>query len=371
LNANTLTEGSGEFKSLEKILDTHFQKKIFPSLEACALSDLNLVWSSKRPKKKAVSVYDIASLTKPLVTALGMAILQTRGRLRLMDSLGDFLPYVHESAKSVTLLECLLHRSGYGAHREWYIDLEKECGGIEAMEKVSIGDRKAWYQRKFRNEKLEYPNSTKTVYSDLGFWLLGWVIEEASGRSLDAFARKEIFQALNLRNTDYGVANLDLKVEPTEKNSRRGLIQGQVHDDNAWAMGGVAGHAGVFSTLEDITRFMKKVLKSLKGQESFLGIPYDTMDWMRSPYDRLGHRAPGWDLADVSGDSLAGSNVSSKTFGHLGFTGCSFWSDPVSEITMIVLSNRTYPSREDKGFKEFRKVFHTELAQVLKGGVNS
>ena len=197
----------------------------------------------------------------------------------------------------------------------------------------------------------------RTVYSDLGAILLGEIVEHVSGERLDAYLARHVFAPLGMRDTRFlpvGVttparAALVARTAPTERDAWRGrLVRGEVHDENAWAMGGVAGHAGLFSSAYDLTRFARMLLNGgrLGSARVFRAA---TLAAFTTPADATGttsSRALGWDMA--TGANSAGHLMSPVAFGHTGFTGTSLWVDPASGVFVLLLTNRVNPTRDNQ-----------------------
>jgi len=216
-------------------------------------------------------------------------------------------------------------------------------------------------------EKPEAPAGTRALYSDLGFMLLGAVIEEVSGMSLDRYCFDRIYKPLGLRSTSF----VDLSVlrtrrlepiadmiAPTERCPwRKRILCGEVHDDNAYAMGGVAGHAGLFSSAHDVDRIATVLRECYDGQSLFLPGAVVREFWHRDEAVSSSTWALGWDTPSPR-DSTAGSEFSRHAVGHVGFTGTSIWIDLEREMHVIVLSNRVHPTRDNEKIKEFRPVIH-------------
>ncbi len=308
------------------------------------------------------TVFDLASLTKPLATTLAIMRLVQQRRLALSDSLGALLPSFAATTKSAITLEQLLnHTSGMPDHREYFKQLRllPTAARIDALQAFLV------------NEALINPIGQKTVYSDLGFMVLGWIIEARSEMRLDRFVSAEIYQPLGLR----GLFFIDLHgpTVPEQQERlfaateecpwRKRVLEGMVHDDNAYAMGGVAGHAGLFGTAADVHALVQELLASVSGWvhqgifqpevvQRFLALPMD---------DR---RPLGFDRPALE-NSSSGSYFSKRTVGHLGFTGTSFWVDLERAIIVVLLTNRVHPSRNNEGIKTFRPELHDAVMKNI------
>jgi beta-glucosidase-like glycosyl hydrolase/CubicO group peptidase (beta-lactamase class C family) len=305
------------------------------------------------------SMYDVASLTKPLVTTTAAMLLVQQGRLDLDRPIENYLPNFAAAAKSdpdprwrarVTPRMLLLHDSGLPDHREFF----KTAKTRDAV----LADVLA--------EPLASEPGAKIVYSDLGFILLGEIIQRLTGDTLDAFAKNEIFDALGMDRSMFNPPRkLREDIAPTEKDTtfRKRLLWGEVHDENAWAMGGVAGHAGLFSTAGDIAAFAQMMLNGgIYGHERLLN--RSTIQQFTA-HHTIGNssRTLGWDVPEE--DSSSGHYFSPSSYGHLGFTGTSVWIDPERRVFVILLTNRVNPSRANEKIKQVRPALHDAVMQSL------
>lgn len=284
--------------------------------------------SPREEQMTAETVFDLASLTKPIVTATAMLQLLEKGKLRLSDPVSRYLPgFTEERQRKITIEQLLLHTSGLIPDN--------------ALKDYQDGPGKA-KQRLFALKPTVEPGS-KFMYSDVGFMLLGEIVERVSGESLDAYARKHIFAPLGMSDTTYKPGpELAARTAPTEKRNGRWL-QGQVHDPRAAALGGVAGHAGLFSTADDLAIFAQMLLNKGNWQGRQVLSPA-TVRLLTTPRDVPGgQRTLGWD-ANTAYSSNRGTLFPVGGFGHTGFTGTSLWIDPASQTAVIFLSHRVHPS---------------------------
>lgn len=337
-------------------------------------------WRSVEPHRTPMTeetIFDLASLTKPLATTLAIMLLVKEGKLRLDDHLSRFFPNFGVYGKSpITFRHLLSHSSGLPAWRPYY----REIASREAKEgRVSLlGTRSAreFVYTQLQREKLEAPPGQKAIYSDLGFMLLGAVIEEISGVGLDQYCQDKIFRPLGLGSTMF--INLELlrrhqiqpmleKFAPTERCPwRKRILCAEVHDDNAYAMGGVAGHAGLFSTVDDIDRLVSCLLACYRGESFFLPAELLQEFWTRDGRVQGSTWALGWDTPSPQ-HSSAGEWFSPQSIGHLGFTGTSLWIDLERQVHVIVLSNRVHPRRDNDKLQVFRPVLHNVIMQAVLG----
>ncbi len=276
------------------------------------------------------SVYDLASLTKVIGTTTAIMLLYDEGKIKLDDKVITFFPEFGGGAKdSVTIQDLLTHRSGLPAGRDLW--------------------RLAWSpadaQRLVLQTPLEYTPGTRYVYSDLGADILGFVAERVSGRKLDVLLQERVFAPLGMTETWYRVpANVRERTAPTATMSVRGYsLQGDVHDENAHALGGVAGHAGLFSTAGDLSVFATMMLN--KGTYLGTRIISDSTVERFTARSSNSSRALGWDTCAGHNGVGCGRYMSSRAYGHTGFTGTSIWIDPERDMFVVLLTNRVFESR--------------------------
>ena len=309
------------------------------------------------------AVFDIASLTKP-VTALTAQRLARIGQISLADPLERWVPQAAGRTAGRLSLETLLaHRSGLKPHVEFFAPLRRG----ESTTRAEILALAA------ASEREDGEGSARAVYSDLGYLLVGCALENASGMALDELMQREVASPLGLDLASARQwAGLDVgflqRVAPTEDIEwRGGLIRGQVHDENAWALSGegASGHAGLFGTVSGVIGLGIATLDALSGK---------LQDWLTGDELRqLTRSRPGGSLrAGFDGKADAGSSVGSRlgpeTIGHLGFTGTSFWCDPEAQVVVALLTNRVCPSRDNPAMKELRPEIHDALADLARAG---
>ena len=273
------------------------------------------------------TVFDLASLTKPLATATSVMILAERGKLRVEDRVAKHVPEFGQNGKeNVTIFQLLTHQGGMIADN--------------SLADYTDGPEKAW-QRIFALKSRVAPGS-KFVYSDVGYLVLGELVRRISGKNLHEFSRREIFRPLGMSETGYLPPDrLRRRAAPTEK--RDGAwIKGQVHDPRAHLLGGVAGHAGLFSTAEDLAVFARMMLGGGRLGDVRV-LRQETVAAMTRPNQvSSGLRGLGWDIK-TGYSSNRGRSFSSRAFGHGGFTGTAIWMDPELELFVIFLGNRLHP----------------------------
>jgi CubicO group peptidase (beta-lactamase class C family) len=267
----------------------------------------------------------------------------------------------------VTVRQLLLHRAGLAPFRQWFFEL----AGVDA------------YRSAVAAEPLEYDPGTQTIYSDIGAMTLGWIVEEVSGQPLDELLEARLFAPLGMRETMYRPAPTLLpRIAATELDTlwRRELVWGRVHDENADAMGGVAGHAGLFSTALDLSVFARAMLNDgvapaclppgddgepcpmARAVERRIFAP-DVLEEFTLRFDDTSSRALGWDTP--SQGSSAGDFFTAAAFGHTGFTGTSIWIDPELDLWVVLLTNRVHPTRENTRIAGLRRAVHDAAAAAI------
>lgn len=301
------------------------------------------------------TVFDLASLTKPIATALAILFLMEDGKLNANDPIGKHLPaFRRKETEGITLAHLLTHTGGFIADNPLkdYLD----------------GKEQAW-QNLYALNPITTPGS-KFTYSDVSYILLGKVAENASGMTLDEFTKKRIYGPLGMKDTGFRPqGDLKKRCAPTQEREGRWML-GEVHDPRAYHLGGVAGHAGLFSTADDLAILARMLLDRGKHQgKAFL--KSETVELMIAPRKvpgtkGLGLRTYGWDM-DTSFSANRG-DVFQKgvSYGHTGFTGTSIWLDPQSRTAVIFLSNRVHPDGKGNVTK-LRGLVATIAGKALAG----
>lgn len=294
------------------------------------------------------SLYDLASLTKPLVTTTSILQLAGEGEFHLGQELRRFLPAVGAGLCGITLREMLTHTSGLPAwHRFHSRGLSRE----EALAELYAVRR-------------ERPRGEKMVYSDLGFLLLGEVVREVSGQSLDEFARERIFGPLGMKHTRFRPsAEIHLRIAETLCPDR-GPLLGVVHDGNCNTFGGVSGHAGLFGAAEDVALYARRLLRAHQGEGGPAIAPLAARQMATPQLDpAVVGSTLGWFIRP-NGFLPAGDLLPDDTFGHTGFTGTSLLLCPSVELGIILLTNRVRYERNSGDFLQFRRRFHNRVASL-------
>ncbi len=320
------------------------------------------------------TVFDLSSLTKPLATTTACLLLVRDHKLRLDDRVTRFLPNFGVHGKThVTVRQLLAHCGGLAAWRPFYEEILRIERAGRPNFVATAAARELVYERLLR-EPCAYPPGTQAVYSDLGFMLLGALVELLAQTSLDRFCRERIFRPLGLRATGFiDLAEVRLRrvtpvpgaIAPTERCPwRRRLLCGEVHDDNAWAMGGVAGHAGLFASAADVHTLVCRLRAAWRGEDDFLPAALVRECWTPSRLVRDSTWALGWDTPSPR-DSSAGTRISAAAVGHLGFTGTSVWIDLERDAHVILLTNRVHPSRANERIRAVRPRVHDAVWEAL------
>ena len=283
--------------------------------------------ATSTPVSTDESIYDLASLTKVVGTTTGAMVLFDEGKLKLDDKVSTWVPdFTGGMRNQVTVRMLLSHRGGLPAGRELW---RKAKSPAMAREMVVT-------------TKLASKPGAGMIYSDLGADILGWVVEAAAGEPLDTFLAERVFRPLGMRNTGFRPADsLKYRIAPTEVTPPRGYpLRGEVHDENAYALGGVAGHAGLFGSAADLAVFAQMMLN--RGEYNGVRVVDDsTVRLFTQPVGS--GRALGWAVAE--GQHGSGDYFGPRAFGHTGYTGTSLWMDPDRNMFVVLLTNRVHAAR--------------------------
>lgn len=303
------------------------------------------------PQVTPQTVYDLASVTKVVATTAACMLLYQRGQLHWEQPIHDVLPeFLGDDSRRnlITLGMLLAHSSGLPAY-------------VKLFQTSSTRDQ---LLQQARRVALAHDPGSHAEYSDIGFTLLGEALERITGMPLDAFCRQELFLPLGLETITFNPAvEQRPEIPPTEddKTFRHRVIQGEVNDENAWVMGGVAGHAGLFSTASEVALFAECMLR---GGAQLFDLHTVELFTRRQTSPAGTSRALGWDTP--SPPSQSGKYFSPRSYGHLGFTGTSLWIDPERQLSVTLLSNRTWPDRTAQAIKQIRPAFHDAVIEALK-----
>lgn len=297
------------------------------------------------------TLWDLASLTKVIGTTTAMMQLVRAGKVDVDAPVQRYLPeWTGRNVERVTIRHLLLHTAGLRAHRPLY------------SETVDPRSAKALVYA----TPLDTVPGARTVYSDLGIILLGEVIERVTGDRLDAYLRREVFEPLGMHDTMFNPPpGLLERVAPTEIDPWRGRhVRGEVHDENAFRLGGVAPHAGLFSTAHDLARFARMYLNGGTLDSARVLDPSTIALFTRAADPSFSTRALGWDTAD--GRNSAGRLMSDRAFGHTGFTGTSIWIDPAADTFVILLTNRVNPTRANMRIAAVRRAVADAAMTIMR-----
>jgi CubicO group peptidase (beta-lactamase class C family) len=317
------------------------------------------------------TVFDIASLTKVVATTSLALWAHHAGVCRLDDCLQRFYPVLtHSRLGAVTLRQLLAHGGGLAAWQPLYQQLLPHDSIRRDAPPASRRRQQAACL--ILRAPLDYTPGTRVVYSDLGFILLGSLLEMQCGQPLSTLFLDRVAQPLGLRHVAYRPLDQPspLPAAPaayaaTEACPWRGrVLVGEVHDENAWAMGGIAGHAGLFATAEALGQFAQALLDTAAGKSDWLPAPLLQASWQCQPLPAGNTRALGWDTP-TPGHSTAGEYFSSRSIGHLGFTGTSLWIDLERQVIVVLCTNRVHPSRQVTGIQRLRPAVHNLVMQAL------
>jgi CubicO group peptidase (beta-lactamase class C family) len=371
------------FNRVEKAMEDAVAARVFPGAVLLVNKEGHVIYHrafgnrSLEPDVTPLSedtIFDLSSLTKPLATATAFLHVARERKLRIDDRITRLFHNFGVHGKThVTFRHLLAHCSGLPGWRPYYKEIVRVERGGRVNFLCSQGAKQHVFEMIHR-EKPDGPPGVNVVYSDLGFMLLGEAIEEISGLTLDRFCHDRIFKPLGLRSTSF----IDLSlvrtrrlvpvtemIAPTERCEwRKKILCGEVHDDNAYAMGGVAGHSGLFSSASDVNVLVSKLRDAYFGKGSFLPETIVREAFTRDRTVAQSSRTLGWDTPAPTG-SAAGTHFSKNTVGHLGFTGTSIWLDLEKAVHVVLLSNRVHPTRTNEKIKDFRPVIHDLVMEAI------
>ena len=302
-------------------------------------------YDAASPEVRAETIFDLASVTKVVATTSMAMLLYERGLLELEAPALTVLPQFAQPAITIRML--LAHSSGLPA----YIKLFETARNRDELFRAAC------------NTQLAHLPGTHAEYSDIGFILLGEILARIAKEPIDRFVRREVFAPLGMEQTQFNPPpSLKDAIPPTEddRTFRHRIVQGEVNDENVSVMGGVAGHAGLFASAPDIARFAEIFLR---GGEYLL--KPETIDLFTRRQDSPPgtSRALGWDTP--SHPSSSGRYFSPRSFGHLGYTGTSLWIDPDRQLSVTLITNRTWPDRISQVIKQVRPLVHDAIVEAL------
>jgi serine-type D-Ala-D-Ala carboxypeptidase len=343
------------FAVISEAIDQH----AFPGASIAVTHSGNLVafkalgrftYEDSAPAVSTDTIFDLASVSKVVATTTMAMILYARGLVDLEAPVVVTLPEFRGSdtrRAEVTVRHLLAHSSGLPAYEKLFLRTKSKDELLREAFAVPL-----------KNDP-----GTHAEYSDVGFILLGVALEQIAGESLDRFCQQEIFGPLGMTHTTYNPpASWKSQIPPTadDQTFRKRIIQGEVYDENASVMGGIAAHAGVFSTASDVAVFANAML----NRGAPIVRPETVKLFTRREASPAGtSRALGWDTP--SAPSQSGRYFSKSSFGHLGYTGTSLWIDPERKISVTLLTNRTWPDSSNKAITEVRPKFHDAVMEAL------
>jgi CubicO group peptidase (beta-lactamase class C family) len=361
---------SGRFERTARILREGNADRAFPA--ACievgrAAGRLwheafgTLTYDADAAPTTAETIFDLASLTKVIATTTLVMRAVDAGTLSLDERVADWLrEWRGADREAVTIRDLLAHTSGLAA----YLPFFRDHAGRQEFERAICA------------LPLEYPPRTQSVYSDLGFILLGFILEDAyvhrtapaAGTTDPGTALARQSQRLASFITSETLTfnpprPLRTQAAPTEIDAWRGrLLQGEVHDENTWALGGAAGHSGLFGTVGAVSAFARAVLRTIAG-EAILAAPHTFQEFIRRTNIPGSSRALGWDT--MLPTSSCGTKLSPTAIGHTGFTGTSLWIDWERDLYIVLLTNRVHPTRDNDKLKKLRPLVHDAVVEAL------
>jgi CubicO group peptidase (beta-lactamase class C family) len=298
------------------------------------------------------TIFDVASLTKPVATATSIMLLVEDGKLSLSDTVAAFLPdFASHEKGAVTLLQLLTHYSGLRPD----LDLDEPWSGYETAVSKACA------------EKLVALPGERFIYSDINYLVLGEVVRLVGGRQISDFVRERVFVPLNMVDTGFLPSpEMMSRIAPSERRNDR-IIRGEVHDPTAFRMGGVAGHAGLFSTADDLAIYAQALLNG--GIHSAVRIlsPLSVvkMSTPQSPPEAAAWRGVGFDIRSPFSHNR-GDLLPVGSFGHTGFTGTSLWIDPFTETFVVILTNRLHPDGKGNATPLRRRVASVVAASLVE-----
>lgn len=353
-------EQEKRFAGAFDVLNQAISQRAFPSASIAVTHKSQLIclkgfghfgYESESPEVTAASIFDLASLTKVLATTSMAMILYERGLLDLEVPLAKLVPEIKTDdarRERITIGMLLAHSSGLPAYEKLYLRAQGRDEVLNAACTTPL---------------VAEPGS-KAEYSDIGFIILGAALERLADELLDRFCQREVFGRLGMAHTAFDPPlHWWSEIPPTQDDQtfRHRIIQAEVQDENASAMEGVAGHAGLFSSAEDVATFATVMLH---GGAPMVRSETLAVFTRRQTSPAGTSRALGWDTPSTP--SQSGQYFSPRSFGHLGYTGTSLWIDPEREISITMLTNRTWPDCKNEAIKQVRPKFHDAIIEPLK-----
>lgn len=370
MNLSSFPLSAQEFPRTHQVLNEALAEGVAPGFVAA-------LWDARRPEQYRVAawgkrrlipseqpmledtVFDLASVSKVFGTATLAAVLVERGWIGWETPVRAFLPEFLSG--EIHLGHLLSHTSGLPWWKPLWQEMRAHFGDAPGLIRAGVAARQAEMRRRVLAIAPEVAPETQAVYSDISFLVLGYALEEATQMPLDRAVRELVWKPMGIRGAFYRKVNRGVEkgrlehVAATESCPwRGGVLQGQVHDDNCWSMGGVAGHAGAFGRAEDVMTFAAGLMGGFLSRRTL------ERAWRRVPRPVDCSRTLGWDTP--SGETPSASRkFSPRSVGHLGFTGTSLWMDPEAGMAVTLLSNRVHPTRENEKIRALRPRFHEAI----------
>lgn len=360
---------------IKNFIDEYLIRKAFTCVSVGILyknkgkRDKLIIYNGNNCKNEKISVniktfFDLASLTKPFATVFSILSLIKNNKLSIDSDIKILFECseLNKEKEFITVEQLLSHSAGFPAHKNYF----------EELVKVSIENRKELLFKLLMDEPLVYKPGCKVIYSDLGYMLLGLIIEKISGEVLDDYSSKMIFGPVGLAD------HIFYNPVGSQKHSagefaaveycpwRCRPLQGEVSDENCWALGGVAGHAGLYGDISGVLDLTELILDVWTGKRSHPNINSDNMVSFLKKREK--NKDNSWALGfdtPTPGKSSSGKYLSTTSVGHLGYTGTSFWIDPERELAIVILSNRVHPSRDNELIRQFRPALHDKVVEWL------
>src|SRR5512134_2178774 len=365
--------GAVRFRKAEELLEEGARGKAYTAAVLLAARGEEIVFHAAAGEARLSSIFDIASLTKPLVAYLFFTFAQD-GKIAPEGRLSDLLPArsPDPAILGIRFLHLLSHTSGLPAYRPFYAAI-REAEDQEGKRLWGTPEARGRIVDAVLALPLDAPPGTTCVYSDPGYILLGRVLEIAGSGPLDRLLRDRLADVVGMNDTSYlplgrlSECETGRLVSTGTSEVRQREKTGDVDDENAAAMGGIAGHAGVFSTAFELFLFSREVLRARRGEGKILtrsnALRMTTA--MEAPAGCP--RTPGWDTptSAAGAGSQAGRHFPKGSFGHLGYTGCSLWIDPSREAIVALLTNRIFYGKQNDGLKSLRPLLHDAVMEGL------
>lgn len=381
----------GNSKIIDLAVTTAIEDGVFPSASLLVARKGDIVHTAQYGGAREDTCFDIASLTKPVSTATIAMFLVSEELLKLEDNVYQWLGGARlPEHKQMTVEYLLNHTSGLPAWQPYYLNLPISLIGTDAGRRIILDE--------CYNEPPKFGPGEKTIYSDIGYTLLGEILSQAGGAPLDELFALHVARSLNLSNTFF-VRTMGAPLQTTKKRTttsaeqhvptqthskkrsdgekrhrfaatedcpwRERVIHGEVHDQNTYTLGGVSGQAGLFSTASDLHKFITEITRSIRGESDWLPkhilerfIPQSKTKPVADSY-ALGWNRPG------KNNSSSGKHLSPNSIGHLAYTGCSFWIDLDQDFWIILLTNRIHPSTTNEKIRSFRPAIHDLIYREL------